>query len=109
DVLRSDDVADRLRHLATVDVDEEAVCQHLAEGRAAARAEPDEQRALGPAAMLIAPLEIHVGRPAQIRLARQHRFMARSGVEPDVEDVALSIERGPAAGGAGEARRDELF
>ncbi len=37
--------------------------------------------------------------------ARQHRLVARARVEPDVEDVALALERRPAARRAGQARR----
>ena len=70
DVLRRDDIAERLRHLPAFVVDEEAVREHLPERRPPARAEPDQQRALEPAAMLIAAFEVHVGRPGQLRLPR---------------------------------------
>ena len=103
------DVAERLRHLPAVDVDQEPVRQDLPERRTAARAEPDQQRALEPAAMLIAALEIHVGRPRQLRAKRQDRFVARSGVEPDVEDVHLALERRAAARRAGQPVGHELL
>ena len=67
DVLRLDRVAERLRHLPAVVGDDEAVGEHLAERRPAARAEADEQRALEPAAMLVAAFEVDVGRPGQLR------------------------------------------
>ena len=54
--------------------------------------------------MLVAALEIDVGRPGQLRAERQHRLVARARVEPDVEDVALALELGAAARRAGEAR-----
>ena len=66
--------------------------QHLAERRAAARAEADEQRALEPAAMLVAAFEVDVRRPGQLRPHRQHRLVARTRIEPDVEDVHLALE-----------------
>ena len=66
--------------------------QHLAERGAAARAQTDEQRALKPAAMLVAAFEIHVGRPGQLRPDRQHRLVARTRVEPHVENVHLALE-----------------
>ena len=62
-------------------------------GGAAARAEADEQRALEPAAMLVAALEVQVGRPRQLRPDRQHGLVARARVEPHVEDVRLALER----------------
>ena len=60
-----DDVADRLRHLAAFEVDQEAVRQHLLVGRPPARGQRHQQRALEPAAVLVAAFEIHVGRPAE--------------------------------------------
>ena len=97
DVLRRGGVAERLRHLAALLVHHEAVRQHLVERRAAARADADEQRAVEPAAMLIAAFEIDVGRPVMILAERQHRLVARSGIEPHVEDVAFALEFGAAA------------
>ena len=98
-LLRQDGVAERLRHLPAVDVDQEAVGEHFAERRPSARAEADEQRALEPAAMLIAAFEVHVGRPRQIVAEGQHGLVARPGIEPDVENVALALERSAAARG----------
>src|SRR6185436_9297726 len=67
------------------------------------------QRALEPAAMLVAALEIHRRGPAEAIPPRQHRLVARARVEPDVEDVLLALERGVAALRAGEPVRQELF
>ena len=64
DVLRRDDVAERLRHLAAFAVDDEPVREHLVERRAPARANADQERAVEPAAMLVAAFEVDVGRPA---------------------------------------------
>ncbi len=108
DVLRLDRVAERLRHLAAVFRHDEAVRQHLAERCAAARAQPDEQRALEPAAVLVAAFEVDVRRPGQLGSHRQHRLMARPRIEPDVEDVHLALEAGIAAGRTGQALRHEL-
>ena len=104
-----DRVAERLRHLDAFEVDQEAVRQHLAERRAAARAEADEQRALEPAAVLIAAFEVDVSRPRQFRTHRQHRLVTRAGVEPDIEDVHLALERAVTAFRAGQARRHEFL
>ena len=62
-----DRVAERLRHLLAVFVDDEAVGDDLLERRPPARAQADEQRALEPAAVLVAALEVEVGRPASAR------------------------------------------
>ena len=72
-------------------------------------AEADQQRALEPAAVLVAALEVEVGGPRQFLAERQHGLVARAGVEPDIEDVALALELGAAAGGAREPLRDELL
>src|SRR5207253_1685625 len=88
--------------------DEEAVRQDFAERRSFARGKCHQQRALEPAAVLVTPLEIHVRRPAELRVPRQHRFVTRTRVEPDVQDVAFAFEAASATGGAGQARRNEL-
>ena len=59
--------------------------------------------------MLVAALEVDVGRPGQLRAHRQHRFVARTGVEPDVEDVHLAFEAGAAARAARQPLGDELL
>ena len=97
DFLRHDGVAEGLRHLASLEIDQEAVGQHLSERGPAACRQRDEQRALEPAAVLVAAFQIHVRRPAQFRRARQHRFVARAGIEPHVENVALALEGIPSA------------
>ena len=83
--------------------------QDLPVRRPAACRQRDQQRALEPAAVLIASLEIHVRRPAELRRAGKDRFMARSRIEPDVEDVPLAFERRAAAGGARKSLRQEFL
>ena len=98
---------DILRPSSAID---EAVGQHLIERRPAARADADQQRAVEPAAVLVAALEVDVGRPAVIGSRNgQHRLVARARVEPHVEDVGLALEGGAAARRAGEASRHELL
>ena len=82
---------------------------HLAERRPSARAEADEQRALEPAAVLVAAFEVDVGRPGQLGPDRQHRLVARSRIEPHVEDVHLAREGRAAARAAREAGGQELL
>ena len=60
-VLRRDRVAERLRHLAPVLVEHEAVRQHHVERRDAARAAAFQQRGMKPAAMLVRAFQIHHG------------------------------------------------
>ena len=59
--------------------------------------------------MLVAAFEVDVGRPRQLGPDRQHRFVARSGIEPDVEDVHLALEGGAAARRARQPGGDEVF
>src|SRR5262249_62197031 len=101
DVARLDGVAERLRHLAALLVDHEAVRQHLTEWRLAAGADADQERAVKPAAMLIASLEVHVRGPRVIRIRPQHRLVARARVPPAVENVGLTLEPAASARAAG--------
>ena len=48
--------------------------------------------------MLIAALEVDVRRPRQLVVARQHG-LGPTGVEPDVEDVALALDEVPPQAG----------
>ncbi len=98
-VLRRHRVAERLRHLAPVLVEREAVGQHDVERRDAAGAAAFEQRGVKPAAVLVGALEIHHGVVAAVLPAAdagegrkalrvlQREGVGRAGVEPDVEDV----------------------
>ena len=71
--------------------------------RAIARAEADEQRAVEPAAVLVAALEVD-GRPATSGPAmREHGLVARARVEPHVEDVRSRSNVGSAARRAARA------
>ena len=73
------DVAERLRHLAALLVEDEAVGQHRLVGRRAARADGFEQRRMEPAAMLVGAFEIEIGRPGQRRASSS----TKAWVEPD--------------------------
>ena len=106
-VLRRDDVAQRLRHLAALLVEREAVGQHAVVGRAAARAAALEQRGMEPAAMLVGALEIEVGRPVQLGIAARarrrgssrNRTRRRGCPSPARSPRRCSRCRGSAAGG----------
>ena len=98
-VLRRGDVAERLRHLAALLVEHEAVGQHHVERRAAAGAAAFQQRGMEPAAVLVGAFEIHhrvgpavvlaldAGEAREMLRVLQHEGVRRAGVEPDVADV----------------------
>ena len=65
----------------------------LLERRSASRAKSYQQRAVEPATVLIRPLEIEGWRPSQLGVVTEDAFMARPRVEPNVEDVLLTLER----------------
>ena len=70
DILRCDHVAKRLRHLLAFGVEQEAVRQHLAIRRASPSAQPQEQRALEPATVLVAAFEVQVRTAMSVRAVR---------------------------------------
>ena len=108
--LRGDHVAERLGHLAAVAVDDEAVREHRAVRGAAVRRRRGQQRAVEPAAVLVAALEVEVGGPAQVRARLEHGRVADAGLEPHVEDVGLlDAAVVPAAAGQRRAGRQELL
>ena len=69
----------------------------------------DKKRTLKPAAVLVSPLDVQVGRPGKVRPATQSREMAAPRVKPDVEDVELLAKLFPAALGAHGVRRKQVF
>ena len=89
DLLRHDGVAERLRHLAAVVVDDEAVRDHrLDTARAAACPAPTSSELWNQPRYWSLPSRYMSAGHGQLRALRQHRLVARAGVEPDVEDVA---------------------
>ena len=79
DLLRRGDVAEGLRHLASLLVHHEAIGQHRLERRHAARADRFQQRRLEPAAMLVGAFQIQIGRPGQAARL-QHEGVRRAGL-----------------------------
>src|SRR6266567_1657955 len=100
DLFRGDHVPHRLAHLPSGAVHHEAVGEDVPVGCNAAGAHRGEERGVEPAAVLVAPLQVHVGRGAKVGAALQHGGMGDAGVEPDVEDVHLLVEVALAARGA---------
>ena len=80
----------------------EAVREQGVERRLTGRAEAAEHRKLEPAAVLVGPFEVEVGRPAQVRVVAEDAPPTAAALEPDVEDVALLAEVAVEAGGAVE-------
>ena len=117
-VLRRDGVAERLRHLAAVLVEREAVGDDDVKGRAAARAAGFHQRGMEPAAVLVGAFQIHHRVAAAVDLALdagelremhrvfQHEGVGGAGIEPDVENVVdlLPVLVGALARGSARAR-----
>ena len=76
--------------------------QHRLVRRAPARAAALQQAGLEPAARLVRPLQIQVGRPAAVAPVLQRKGVGRAGVEPDVQDILDLLERRRVAIGAQE-------
>src|SRR5206468_11680847 len=103
-----DGVADRLRHLSPLTVDDEPARQHRLVGWGTARRDRLQQRGVEPAAMLVRALEVELRRPPELRSRLEHRRVAAARVEPDVERVGPLAEGGAAAPAAAGARREQL-
>ena len=91
--LRRHHIALRLRHLAALAVDDEAVGQQALVGRLAVGHAGHQQRGMEPAAMLVRALQVEVGGERGIVAVRaaQHRVVRRAGVEPDIQRVAALL------------------
>ena len=109
---RQDDIAKRFGHRPALLVERPTVREHPPIRRALANPNADQQRAVEPAAILVRALQIHVRRPRQfgIGFARRtkHGKVRRSGVKPDVENIALLAPL-CAAAIAGGASRKQFF
>ena len=109
DFVRVDPGAERLRHGAALGVEHPARCHHLLVRGRAARAQRQQQRALEPAPVLVAALEIEVRGPGKVRPAPEHRQVTRSRIEPHVEDVLLLSQPRFAALGTLRARARQVL
>src|SRR5262245_1290804 len=108
DRLGRDHVPEALRHLPPADVDEEAVRDHRVVRRAALDRDAGQERAVEPAPVLVAALQVEVRPAAELGAPLDDRLPADTGIEPDVEDVRLETEARPRAAGAGESGRYQL-
>src|SRR5712692_9731594 len=98
----------RFRHGAALFIESPSIGGALAVRRFALQSDADQQRAMEPAAILIAAFQIHIGGPRQAVFRRQNGEMAGSGVEPDIENVSLFAKFLVAAARALDARADEI-
>ena len=73
---------------------------HSRYGAVPRRPTPTSSEEWNQAAVLIAALQVHLRRPAQVILRSQHSQMAGAGVEPDVQNVTFLPELPVAALGA---------
>jgi hypothetical protein len=89
-LVRRDDVAERLRHLLGVLVEDEPVRQHLAVRRLAGGRDRGDQRTSNQPAMLIHRFDVEIGRPPEAAFV-QHRVVRAPGVEPHVENVVVAV------------------
>src|SRR5262249_20242926 len=101
-------VPEGLRHLPPAAVDEEAVRDHRVVRGAALDGDAGQERAVEPAAVLVAALQVEVRPAAELGAPLDDRLPADTGIEPDVEDVRLETEARPRAAGAGESGRYQL-
>ncbi len=107
DRLRGDHVADTLGHLLALAVHHKAVGQHRLVRSRPPGADRGQKSALEPAPVLIAPLQIEIGRACQLGTLLQHRRKAHPGVEPDIEDI-LFLDQFAGSAGATGLRADKI-
>ncbi len=89
DIERRDHVAERLRHLTTLAVHDEAVGEHAAERSLTVHAHAREKRGLEPATMLVRTLKVKFSWTPQLRAGFQNARVRDARLEPHVDDVAL--------------------
>ena len=86
-LLRGHDVAERLRHLAALLIENKAMGQHALVGRTATGGAGLQKRRVEPTAMLVGAFQIQVCRADKVVALLENEGMGRSGIEPDIEDV----------------------
>src|SRR5581483_7572399 len=92
-----DHIAQRFRHRPPLGIESPAVRGAGAVRRAAVNTHSNQQRAMEPAAVLVASFQIEIGRPWQIGAAPEHGEVAGAGIEPHIENVGLFAKQRSAA------------
>ena len=108
DLIGLDGVAERFVHGVALAIQHPAVQRTGAVWRTALESHAHQQRAMEPAAILIAAFHVKIRGPRQIVGRGEHGQMARSGIEPDVQDIGFLAELRAAALGAGYAGRQQF-
>jgi len=96
DLLRLNDIADALGHLAALIVQCEAVHQHALVGRSSKGDHGCSELRVEPATRLVVPFGDEVGRPPPFELLFVRRKVKRgpggySAVKPDIEDIGRAL------------------
>src|SRR5262245_54453100 len=82
--------------------------QYAAERRPVACRQGCQQRGVKPAPVLITALQIKIGASAKAWVLLDHRRMADSGIEPDIENILFAGEIMTVAIGTAEIWRNQL-
>lgn len=99
--------ARRFRHLAPCPIEDEPMRQDGLIRRTVIRDDTGQQGAMEPAAMLVGPFQIQLGRPPLARL--QHRGITHTGLKPYVENILFLLElRSPAPGAPSVGRNQHV-
>ena len=104
-LFRLDRVAQRFVHRAAFAIEHPSAQRRGPKRRPAFQPRPHQQRTLEPSAVLVAALDVHIGGPFQAEALVQHRQVARTGIEPHVQNVVFLVELLSAALAAPGARR----
>src|SRR5208283_3262843 len=102
-------IAQRLGHSAALWVERPAGGRDATIGRPTLRPNRTEQGRVKPSAMLITAFQVEISRPGKSWLAAQHRCLARTRLEPHVNNVHLLAELGAAALRTLCPRRQDVF
>ena len=86
-LLRRENIAERLGHLAAVFIHGETMREHAAIRCAAVHGDRGQQRAVEPPAVLVRALEIQIARRGDFRANHAETVMHDAGIEPHVHDV----------------------
>ena len=91
-ILRNDNIAHGFGHLAAFAVNNIAVSQNGFIGSLAGYGNGGQEGGLEPAAMLVAALQVHINRPAQLRTLCSYCHMGGATVKPNVHDIGFLVE-----------------
>ena len=91
-LVRVDDVAERLGHLAALAVKREALRDDRLVGSCAVRAHRGHKRAHEPTAVLVGTFEVHICRELEVVAMLAHGGMRNARVPPHVEDVLVRLQ-----------------